>query len=152
MADRPGPGRSPLEPIFSPQSVAVVGATRMPGTVPFDIFHNILKDDFQGTIYPVSPSAKSIAGVKAYKYVLDIPDPVDLAVIVFPSSVVKLAMEQCGQKGVKGAIIISAGFREVGAAGRGARAARSRRSPTSTASRSSAPTASASSTPTRTST
>ena len=117
MADRPGPGRSPLEPIFSPQSVAVVGTTRVPGTVPFDIFHNILKDDFQGTIYPVSPSARSIAGVKAYKYILDIPDPVDLAVIVFPSSVVKLAMEQCGQKGVKGVIIISAGFREVGPAG-----------------------------------
>ncbi len=117
MADSTGPGRSPLEPIFSPQSVAVVGTTRVPGTVPFDIFHNILKDDFQGTIYPVSPSAKSIAGVKAYKYILDIPDPVDLAVIVFPSSVVKLAMEQCGQKGVKGVIIISAGFREVGPAG-----------------------------------
>jgi acetyltransferase len=117
MPDPAGPGHEALEPIFSPKSVAVVGATRVPGTVPFDIFNNILKDDFQGTIYPVSPSAKSIAGVKAYKYVLDIPDPVDLAVVVFPSSVVKLALEQCGQKGVKGLIIISAGFREVGAAG-----------------------------------
>lgn len=117
MADTHGSGQRWLEPIFSPKSVAVVGATRVPGTVPFDIFHNILKDDFQGTIYPVSPSAKSIAGVKAYKYVLDIPDPVDLAVVVFPSSVVKLALEQCGQKGIKGLIIISAGFREVGGAG-----------------------------------
>lgn len=117
MADTPGPGRSRLEPIFSPQSVAVVGATRVPGTVPYDIFYNILKDNFQGTIYPVSPRERSIAGVKAYKYVLDIPDPVDLAVIVFPSSVVKLAMEQCGQKGVRGVVIISAGFREVGPAG-----------------------------------
>jgi len=117
MPDSAGPGHEALEPIFSPKSVAVVGATRVPGTVPFDIFNNILKDDFQGTIPPVSPSAKSIAGVKAYKYVLDIPDPVDLAVIVFPSSVVKLALEQCGQKGVKGLIIISAGFREVGGAG-----------------------------------
>ncbi len=106
-----------LEPIFSPRSVAVVGATRVPGTVPYDIFHNILKDDFQGTIYPVSPRERSIAGVKAYKYVLDIPDPVDLAVIVFPSSVVKLALEQCGQLGIKGVIIISAGFREVGPGG-----------------------------------
>src|SRR3989304_3330310 len=117
MADSPGSGRSRLEPIFSPQSVAVVGTTRVPGTVPYDIFHNILKDDFQGTIYPVSPRERSIAGVKAYKYILDIPDPVDLAVIVFPSGVVKLAMEQCGQKGVKGVVIISAGFREVGPAG-----------------------------------
>ena len=117
MPHSTGSGHEALDPIFSPRSVAVVGATRVPGTVPFDIFNNILRDDFQGTIYPVSPSAKSIAGVKAYKYVLDIPDPVDLAVIVFPSSVVKLALEQCGQKGVKGLIVISAGFREVGGAG-----------------------------------
>ncbi len=106
-----------LGQIFYPQSVAVLGATRIPGTVPFDIFHNILKDSFQGTIFPVSPSSKAIAGVRAYKYVLDIPDPVDLAVIVFQSSVVHLALEQCGQRGIKSAIIISAGFREVGGMG-----------------------------------
>jgi len=117
MAGASGQDPSWLDPIFSPRSVAVVGTTRVPGTVPFDIFHNILKDDFQGTLYPVSPGERSVAGVKAYKYVVDIPDPVDLAVIVFPSSVVQLAMEQCGQKGVKGAVIISAGFREVGPAG-----------------------------------
>ena len=106
-----------LEKIFYPSSIAVVGATKVPGTVPCDIFYNILKDNFQGVIYPVSPSAKAIGGVKAYKYLLDIPDPVDLAVIVFQSSVVHLALEQCGQKGTKGVIIISAGFREVGAVG-----------------------------------
>jgi acetyl coenzyme A synthetase (ADP forming)-like protein len=106
-----------LERIFYPSTVAVLGATRIPGTVPYDIFYNILKDNFQGTIFPVSPNAKSIAGVRAYKYVLDIPDPVDLAVIVFQSSVVHLALEQCGQKGVRSAIIISAGFKEVGGAG-----------------------------------
>jgi acetyltransferase len=106
-----------LNTIFYPTSVAVLGATRIPGTVPYDIFQNILKDSFQGTIYPVSPSARSIAGVRAYKYVLDIPDPVDLAVIVFQSSVVHLALEQCGQKGIKAAIIISAGFKEVGGVG-----------------------------------
>ncbi|HAV22313.1 MAG: acyl-CoA synthetase [Ignavibacteria bacterium GWA2_55_11] len=117
MSDPEDRAQARLEPIFAPRSVAVVGTTRIPGTVPFDIFQNILKDNFQGTIYPVSPKERSIAGVKAYKYVLDIPDPVDLAVIVFPSSVVNLAMEQCGKKGIKGAIIISAGFREVGPAG-----------------------------------
>ncbi|MBP1655004.1 MAG: acetyltransferase, partial [Bacteroidetes bacterium] len=106
-----------LNTIFYPTSVAVLGATKIPGTVPFDIFQNILKDSFQGTIYPVSPSARSIAGVRAYKYVVDIPDPVDLAVIVFQSSVVHLALEQCGQKGIKAAIIISAGFKEVGGVG-----------------------------------
>lgn len=107
-----------LETIFYPSSVAVVGATKTAGTVPHDIFANILKDDFKGIIYPVSPKERSIAGVKAFKYLVDIPDPVDLAVIVFPGNVCHLALEQCGQKGVKSAIIISAGFREVGAAGK----------------------------------
>ena len=106
-----------LDTIFYPSSIAVLGATKIAGTVPHDIFANILKDDFKGTIFPVSPKEKFIHGVKAYKYVLDIPDPVDLAVIVFAGNVCHLAMEQCGQKGVKSAIIISAGFREVGEAG-----------------------------------
>jgi acetyl coenzyme A synthetase (ADP forming)-like protein len=106
-----------LDAVFNPASVAVVGATRTQGTVPHDIFQNILEAGYQGVVYPVSPRSPSISGVRAYKYVVDIPDPVDLAVIVFPSSVCHLAMEQCGQKGVKAAIVISAGFREVGGAG-----------------------------------
>jgi len=106
-----------IDAVFAPQSVAVVGATRTRGTVPHDIFQNILDGGFQGVTYPVSPRSPSISGVKAYKYVVDIPDEVDLAIIVFPSSVCHLALEQCGQKGVKAAIIISAGFREVGPAG-----------------------------------
>ncbi len=117
MSSTAGERIANLNKIFYPSTLAVLGATKIPGTVPFDIFYNILKDGFQGTIYPVSPSARSIAGVRAYKYVLDIPDPVDLAVIVFQSSVVHLALEQCGQKGIKAAIIISAGFKEVGGAG-----------------------------------
>ena len=107
-----------LEHIFYPKSVAVLGTNRVVGTVPHDIFANILKDNFQGIVYPVSPKERSVASVRAYKYVIDIPDPVDLAILVFPSSVCNLALEQCGQKGVKSAIIISAGFREVGAAGK----------------------------------
>ena len=106
-----------LEHIFYPRSVAVLGANRVVGTVPHDIFANILRDKFQGVVYPVSPKEQSIAGVRAYKYVIDIPDPVDLAILVFPSTVCHLAMEQCGKKGVKGAIIISAGFREIGPVG-----------------------------------
>jgi acetyl coenzyme A synthetase (ADP forming)-like protein len=106
-----------LDHIFYPKSIAVLGTNRVVGTVPHDIFANILKTNFQGTIYPVSPKEKSIMGVKAYKYVLDVPDPVDMAVIVFAGNVCHLALDQCGQKGVKSAIIISAGFREVGPAG-----------------------------------
>ena len=103
--------------MFYPKSVAVVGTNKVEGTVPGDIFVNILKADLQGIIYPVSPREKSVSGVKAYKYVIDIEDDVDLAVIVFPSSVCKLALEQCGQKGIKSVVIISAGFKEVGAKG-----------------------------------
>lgn len=106
-----------LHAVFYPQSVAVIGTNKMKGTVPGDIFTNILKANFQGIIYPVSPREKSIGGVKAFKYVIDIPDEVDLGIIVFPSSVCKLALEQCGQKGIKSVIIISAGFREVGPKG-----------------------------------
>ncbi len=106
-----------LEHIFYPQSVAVIGANRVNGTVPHDLLANILKDDFQGIVYPVSPKEKFIKGVKAYKYVVDIEDPLDLAVLVFPSSVCNLALEQCGKKGVKAAIIISAGFKEIGGEG-----------------------------------
>ncbi|MBN1898796.1 MAG: acetate--CoA ligase family protein, partial [Spirochaetes bacterium] len=99
------------------KSVAVLGANNVKGTVPHDIVMNIARDDFQGILYPVSPKERSIAGIRSYKYIVDIPHPVDLAVIVFPSSVCDLAMEQCGKKGVKSAIIISAGFKETGQGG-----------------------------------
>ncbi|MEP0843064.1 MAG: acetate--CoA ligase family protein [Phycisphaerae bacterium] len=106
-----------LEAIFRPRSIAVLGVTNTPGTVPHDIFINLLAGRFNGVVYPVAPRKRHIAGVRAYDYVLDIPDPVDLAVLVFPGKVCELALRQCGQKGVKAAIIISAGFREVGPAG-----------------------------------
>lgn len=106
-----------LEKIFYPDSVAIVGANKVQGTVPSDILMNILKADFNGIVFPVSPREKFIAGIKSHKYVIDIEDPIDLAIIVFPSSVCHLALEQCGQKGIKSAIIISAGFKEVGGVG-----------------------------------
>ncbi len=107
-----------FQQIFYPSSIAVVGATNTPGTVPNDIFTNIMRSGYPGPIYPVSPGHATISGTKAYKYVIDIPHPVDLAVIVFPSTVCALALEQCGQKGVKAAIVISAGFKEVGQRGK----------------------------------
>ena len=106
-----------LESFFYPESIAVVGTNRQKGTVPGDVFINLFKAGFNGVIFPVSPRDKYISGVKTYKYVIDIEDPVDLAVIVFPSSVVHLALEQCGEKGIKAVIVISAGFREVGGIG-----------------------------------
>jgi acetyltransferase len=106
-----------LQKIFYPQSIAIIGANKVKGTVPSDILFNILKAEFKGVVYPVNPREKHLASIKTYKYAIDIEDPVDLAVLVFPSSVMNLALEQCGQKGIKGAIIISAGFKEVGGQG-----------------------------------
>ena len=109
--------RQNLISIFNPRSIAVVGTNNVKGTVPYDILFNILKTEFTGIVFPVSPCEKSICCVKAYKYVIDISDPIDLAIIVFPSTVCHLALEQCGQKGIKGVVIISAGFKEVGEKG-----------------------------------
>lgn len=106
-----------LKKIFCPESIAIVGATKAKGTVPYDIVENILKSDLNGAVFPVSPREKHIASVKAYKYVIDIEDPVDLAIIVFPSAVAHMALEQCGQKGIKSVIIISAGYKEIGEKG-----------------------------------
>lgn len=106
-----------INDIFYPKSIAVVGTNNVTGSVPYDIFENILHDRFQGILYPVSPSEKNVTSVKSYKYVLDIEDDVDMAILVFPSSVAHLAMEQIGQKGIKSMIIISAGFKEVGGKG-----------------------------------
>ena len=118
MADSNAPAKKHhLDKIFYPKSVAVVGTTAVAGTVPYDIFANIVRDKFQGPVYPVSPGTRVIDCFKTYKYVKDISDRIDLAVLVFPSSVCHLALEQCGEIGVKAAIIISAGFREVGEEG-----------------------------------
>jgi acetyl coenzyme A synthetase (ADP forming)-like protein len=106
-----------LEKIFNPKSVAVIGTNNNKGTVPYDILFNILKAEYSGVLFPVSPSERAICSVKAYKYVVDIEDPVDMAIIVFPGAVCHMAMEQCGQKGIKGVIIISAGFKEIGPKG-----------------------------------
>lgn len=106
-----------LDSIFYPQSIAVLGTTNVSGTVPHDIFENLLIGGYTGILYPVSPGSKSIQCVKAFKYVLDIEDSVEMAVIVFPSHVCNLALEQCGQKGIHAAIIISAGFKETGPKG-----------------------------------
>jgi acetyl coenzyme A synthetase (ADP forming)-like protein len=106
-----------LDAIFSPQSVAVLGASTTPGKVGHDIFANILKGGYQGTLYPVNPSARSVLSVRAYKTILEIPDSIDLAMIILPPRLALKAVEETVEKGVKGIVIVSAGFREVGAEG-----------------------------------
>ena len=106
-----------LESIFSPRSIAVVGASRHPGKIGYEILRNLIVNEFQGTLYPVNPNAISIHGIRAYPSLRDIPDPVDLAVVVVPADLALAAAEECGKKGVKGLVVITAGFREVGGAG-----------------------------------
>jgi len=106
-----------IESVMNPRSVAVVGATNRPGSVGLAVFRNILNAGFEGVLYPVNPKAKSVQSVKAYPALMDIPDEVDLAVIIVPAKIVCSILEEAGQKQVKGAIVISAGFREVGGRG-----------------------------------
>jgi len=106
-----------LNAIFSPESVAIVGASNTPGKVGHDIFANILSGHYQGTLYPVNPKARSILSVKAYPTIMDIPDSVDLAIIILPPMASLAAIEEGIQKGIKGFVIVSAGFREIGGEG-----------------------------------
>ncbi len=106
-----------LDPIFSPKSVAVVGASTSKGKVGHDIFVNILKGGFQGTLYPVNPKAKAISSVRAYPTIADLPEAPDLAMIILPPKLAVNAVQDAIAKGVKGIVIVSAGFKEVGGEG-----------------------------------
>jgi len=108
---------SSLDAIFKPASIAVIGASRSKGTIGYTIVSNLLDDDYQGVIYPVNPKARAIRGVPAFPSVSEIPGEVDLAVVVVPKQYVLEVVEQCGEKGVKGLVVITAGFKEVGGEG-----------------------------------
>jgi acetyl coenzyme A synthetase (ADP forming)-like protein len=106
-----------LDAIFRPRSVAVIGASRRPGSIGAAIFRNLLAHGFDGPVYPVNPSANVVQSVLAWPSVRTIPGDVDLAVIVVPANQVLAALEECGQKGVRGAVVITAGFKETGPEG-----------------------------------
>lgn len=108
---------SGLDAIFRPRSVAVIGASREPASIGGIVFANLLKRGFTGAVYPINPKASSVQSVRAYPTIGDVPDPVDLAIIVVPWQHTLAALEACGQKGVRAAVIITAGFKEVGGDG-----------------------------------
>ena len=110
MADR-------LDPIFNPRSIAIIGASRHRGKVGYMIMRNLITNEYQGKLFPVNPNADSVWGIKAYPSVLDVPDTVDLAIITIPADLVLPVVEQCARKGVKGLVVITAGFREIGPVG-----------------------------------
>jgi acetyl coenzyme A synthetase (ADP forming)-like protein len=108
---------SSLDPLFRPESVAVIGASRNPGTIGYQIVDNLVRHRFTGVVYPVNPKAKAIHSILAYPSVGSIPGPVDMAIIVVPKEHVLSVVGECGEKGVKGVVVISAGFKEVGGEG-----------------------------------
>lgn len=106
-----------LNRFFNPNAVAVVGASSKPGKVGHAILRNLASSGFQGPIYPVNPHAEEILGLKCHRSVVEIEGRVDLAVVVVPAPAVVPVMEECGEKGIGGAVVISAGFKESGPEG-----------------------------------
>ena len=109
--------RRPLDAIFSPKTVAVVGATEQEGSVGRTILWNLISNPFGGIVFPVNQKRPSVLGIKAYPDLASVPEAVDLAVVVTPAAAVPGVIAQCVESGVHGAIIISAGFKEIGAEG-----------------------------------
>ena len=106
-----------LAPFFSPAGVAIIGASQDPRKLSHGILKNMTLYGYQGGIYPVNPKADQILGLKAYGDISDVPDPVELAVIVIPAPYTPNTLRACGERGIKAAIIISGGFKEVGGTG-----------------------------------
>ncbi len=109
--------RLPLDAIFAPRAVAVIGATEKPASVGRAILRNLISNPFGGTVYPVNPKRANVLGIRAYPAIGAVPEPVDMAVVVTPAVTVPDVIGECVAAGVKGAIIISAGFKETGPAG-----------------------------------
>ncbi|HEU6443780.1 MAG TPA: GNAT family N-acetyltransferase [Gaiellaceae bacterium] len=106
-----------LRPFFEPRGVAVLGASRRRGSIGGELFRNILAGDFAGVAYPVNREGEPVAGVRAYRSIAEIPEPVDVAVIALPAAGVLEAAERALEAGVRALVVISAGFAEVGSAG-----------------------------------
>ena len=111
------PNRHALDAIFAPRTVAVIGATETPGSVGRTVLWNLVTNPFGGTVYPVNPKRPNVLGIKAYPSIKEVPDRIELAVIVTPAATVADVVQQCGEASVIGAIVISAGFKELGAPG-----------------------------------
>lgn len=107
----------PLRAIFRPTTVAVVGASDRPGSVGRTLLWNLISHPFGGTVFPVNPKRTSVLGIKAYASMSTVPEPIDLAIIATPASTVPNLIRECIEAGVKGAIVVSTGFKEIGEPG-----------------------------------
>ena len=106
-----------LRSLLYPRSVAVIGASREPGTIGQILFQCIMQNRFSGVVYPINPNAEAIMSVKTYPSVLDVPGDIDLALIAVPAPLVAKVTDECGRKGVRGIVVISDGFKERGGEG-----------------------------------
>ena len=106
-----------LEKLFNPKAVAVIGASPKPGKLGYNVLFNLLNHGFSGKVYPVNPREKEILKVECFKSILEVPGEVDVAVLTIPAGRVSQALEECGVKGVKFAIVEAAGFAELGGEG-----------------------------------
>ncbi len=106
-----------LDAIFRPRSVAVVGASRKRQTIGREILANLVDFEFHGPVYPVNPKADSVHSIRCYRSIAEAPDPVDLAIVTVAKDQVLKVVDACGKKGVRGLVVITAGFKEVGPAG-----------------------------------
>ncbi len=103
-----------LNKMLRPRTVAVVGASATPGKIGYTVIKNLLKDGYKGKIYPINQKETEIQGLKCYPEIEDVPGEIDSAIICVPAKVMKEVVEECGKKGVKGLIVITSGFSEVG--------------------------------------
>ncbi len=103
-----------IDSILLPKSIAVIGASATPGKIGYTVLNNLVNQGYKGEIYPINPKGGEILGRKVYASVMDVPGPIDSAVITVPASITLEAVEECGKKGIKGLIIITSGFSEVG--------------------------------------
>lgn len=106
-----------LDPILKPKSIAVVGASRSSSTIGYQVLANLVKYGYTGPVYPINPKASSIHSIRAYRSLQEVGEEIDLAVIVVPKQLVPGVVDECGALGVKGLVVISAGFKETGAEG-----------------------------------
>jgi acetyl coenzyme A synthetase (ADP forming)-like protein len=112
-----------LDAIFAPRTIAVIGASRRRGSIGYSLLHNLVTNQFEGAIFPVNPHAQALHSLRCYGSIAEVADPIDLAVVMVPRDAVQEVVEQCLARGVRGLVVITAGFGETGPEG----AARERR-------------------------
>jgi acetyl coenzyme A synthetase (ADP forming)-like protein len=110
-------GQKALDALLNPRSIAVIGASRNPGSVGERLFTNLLRHGFQGRLYPVNPKETHLQGLSCYPSIREVPEPVDLACLVVPAGAIPGILQECGEKGIKSAIVYASGYAEAGDAG-----------------------------------